>query len=165
MQCPIETQQQSGEKTQLAGLGVDVQQYVPDSTYLCRYEPQDLGPVLAEPYVVWAGRYLDGFKIPPSLRSPDTKTASLVPQDGGTSPSRKPRHVDVVLHEDVDPRADQVLEHIGNAARLDLADVHPGRRKVRLTVEEGRLGELAGIDEVVRDRALLGSAAQPALPC
>ncbi|CUU56252.1 Subtilase family protein [Parafrankia irregularis] len=137
------------ERARLTDLGVKIQQYVPENTYKCRYEPDDLGPVLAEPYVAWAGRYLPDFKLPATLRPTGTAvTASVVPSGDRRSPSRKPREVDVVLHEDVDPRADQVLERIGAAARLDLSEVRPGRHKVRLTVEEGRLPDLADLDEI-----------------
>jgi len=56
------------QKARLAGLGVEIQEYVPDDTYLARYVPTDLGPIRALPFVTWAGVYLKGFKIPPTLK-------------------------------------------------------------------------------------------------
>jgi serine protease AprX len=160
----------SSEQTaQLSALGVEIQEYVPDNTYMCRYKPSDLDAIRALPFVVWADVYLRGFKVPPALRpaAPDA-TASVLPASVPRSPSRKLREVDVVLHGDVDPRTDRVREQIAAAAGLDPGDLQTGRRKVRLTVQEGQLEGLAAIDEVrhleeVPKRQLFNNAARPIL--
>jgi subtilisin family serine protease len=135
------------QKAQLAGLGVEIQEYVPDDTYLARYVPTDLGPIRALPFVTWAGVYLKGFKIPPTLKpaAPDPATA-IVPDLNVNPPSRKPRTVDVVLHEGVDPN--QVKASIAAAAKVDPDSVQAGNRKIRLRVEQGQLDKLALLDEV-----------------
>src|SRR5947209_7462798 len=95
------------QKAQLRQLGVGIQEYVPESTYLCGYRPSDLTAIRALPFVVWADVYLRQFKLPPSLRpaAPEA-AASVLPASVPHSPSRVLRHVDVVLHHDVDPGSD-----------------------------------------------------------
>src|SRR5215468_11812092 len=56
------------DKGKLTTLGVQIQEYVSENTYLCWYKPSDLGPVRGLPFVSWAGVYLHGFKVNPSLR-------------------------------------------------------------------------------------------------
>lgn len=137
------------QKAQLAELGLELQEYVPDDTYLARYLPTDLGPIQALPFVTWAGVYLKGFKIPPSLRqaSPDL-AASIVPELNVNSPSRKLRTVDVVLHAGVDPNATRLRDAIAAAAKVDPASLRAGNRKVRIRVEQGQLDKLASLDDV-----------------
>ena len=157
------------QRQELARLGAEIQEYVPESTYLCRYGPSDLGAIRSLPFVVWADVYLQGFKIAPSLRAaaPDAAT-SVLPTAVPRSPSRKPREVDVVLHDDVDPSAAPVRDQLAAAARVDPDELQVGRRKVRLTVQEGELPRLAGLDEVhhieaVPTRQLFNNVARPIL--
>jgi serine protease AprX len=137
------------QKQELAGLGVEIQEYVPELTYLCGYRPADLDAIRALPYVTWANVYMRGFKIPPSLRPPTLPpAAAIVPMAATHRPSRKPRQVDVVLHDDVDP-ADQGLQtRIAAAAGVDPTALQVGRRKIRMTVAEGDLDRVAALDEV-----------------
>jgi hypothetical protein len=131
------------QKQELAGLGVEIQEYVPESTYLCRYGPSDLDAIRALPFVVWAGVYLQGFKIAPSLRpAPPDPAGSVLPTTVPRSPSRQPREVDVVLHDDVDP--DAVKQELAAAAGVDADQLQLGRRKVRLTVQQGELPKRHG---------------------
>ena len=157
------------QKEELARLGVEIQEYVPENTYLCRYGPSDLDAIRALPFVVWADVYLEGFKIAPSLRAapPDAAT-SVLPTAVPRSPSRKPREVDVVLHDDVDPNAEPVREQLAAAAGVDPDELQVGRRKVRLTVQEGQLPKLAALDDVhhiepVPARQLFNNVARPIL--
>jgi hypothetical protein len=138
----------SAQKDELAGLGVEILEYVPELTYLCGYRPTDLEAIRALPFVSWANVYLQGFKIPPSLRPPEPTTAGIVPEAAGPRPSRKPRQVDVVFHDDVDPADQGVQERLAAAAGLDPSDLQTGRRKVRVTVTEGDLDRIAALDEV-----------------
>jgi serine protease AprX len=157
------------QKEALARLGVEIQEYVPENTYLCRYGPSDLDAIRALPFVVWADVYLEGFKIAPSLRAapPDAAT-SVLPTAVPRSPSRKPREVDVVLHDDVDPSAAPVRERLAAAAGVDADELQVGRGKVRLTGQEGQLPKLAALDEVhhiepVPARQLFNNVARPIL--
>jgi serine protease AprX len=157
------------QQAQLDGLGVEIHEYVPEDTYLCGYRASDLEAIRALPFVVWADVYFEGFKIPPSLRpsSPGAET-SILPTAVPRSPSRRPRQVDIVLHDDVDPGDDDLRGRIAAAVRLDPADLRTGRRKVRVTVQEGQLQELAALDEVrhieeVPARQLFNNVARPIL--
>src|SRR6266568_3136347 len=137
------------EKAQLSELGVVIHEYVPENTYLCGYRPSDLGSIRALPFVVWANVYLQGFKIPPSLRpAAADSAASILPMSVPRSPSRKLREVDVVLHNDVDSISAELTNRIAEAAKVDADGLRMGRRKVRLTVQEGHLDDLADLDEV-----------------
>ena len=86
------------QRQELARLGAEIQEYVPESTYLCRYGPSDLAAIRSLPFVVWADVYLQGFKIAPSLRAaaPDAAT-SVLPTAVPRSPSRKPRVRDGIV--------------------------------------------------------------------
>jgi hypothetical protein len=155
------------QKGELERLGVEIQEYVPENAYLCRYGPSDLDAIRSLPFVVWAGVYLQGFKIVPSLRAaqPDAAT-SVLPAAVPRSPSRKPREVDVVLHDGVDPGS--VRDQVAAAAGVDPDELQVGRRKVRLTVQEGSLPKLAELDEVhhiepVPTRQLFNNVARPIL--
>jgi serine protease AprX len=157
------------QKAQLSDLGVVIHEYVPEDTYLCGYEPSDLQTIRALPFVIWADIYLRGFKIPPSLRPAAAyAAASILPTSAPRPPSRTPRQVDVVLHQDVDPSSKEVTEGIAAAARVDPDKLGTGRRKVRLTVQEGELEDLAALDEVhhieeVPTRQLANNVARPIL--
>ena len=101
------------------------------------------------PFVTWAGPYSEGFKIPPALKPARLETLlGPASETAITSPSRKPRQVDVVMHEDVDPTAPPVRQEIAAAAGVNPDDLTIGTRKVRLTIQEGRLPNIAQIDAV-----------------
>ncbi|GDY33538.1 S8 family serine peptidase [Gandjariella thermophila] len=157
------------QRTRLTELGVDIHQYVPENTYRCGYRPADLDAIRALPFVVWADVYLQGFKVPPALR-PDMRTApaSVVPTAVPRSPSRRLREVDVVLHDDVDAASESLRARLAEAAGREVDAVQVGRRKVRLTVPEWQLGDLAAVDEVrqieeVPERKLFNNVARPLL--
>lgn len=139
------------EKEELASKGATILEYVPESTYLCRFEPTDLGEIRALPYVTWANVYLRGFKVAPALAAtpPDRpgersvlEVASLPPPTLSTTQ----KAVDVVFHRGVSPEA--VRTRVAAAARLDPADLKLSEQKVRLTVQAKHLPDLAAIDEV-----------------
>jgi serine protease AprX len=137
------------QKEQLADLGAVVQEYVSENTYLCGYKPTDLGAVRALPFVTWANVYLRGFKVNPALRDPTAAPAgSILPQAVSASHSHSLRTVDVVLHDDVDPREKAIKAQIAAAVGVSPDDLTSGRHKIRLKVQEKRLDDLAAIDEV-----------------
>src|SRR4051794_12838142 len=155
------------QREQLESTGAEIQEYAPQSTSLCRYAPADLQPLRDLPFVRWAGVYLRGFKIPPALKRPEpAPTTTIVPGGaGGPSPSRKRREVDVVLHDDVGPDQDDLRGRIAAAAKVAPEDLRTGRRKVRVTVEQGQLDALAALDEVrhiepVPERQLFNNVAR-----
>jgi serine protease AprX len=157
------------QKAQLSDLGVEIHEYVPENTYVCGYRASDLSAIRALPFVVWADVYLRAFKIPPALRpaAPDA-TASVLPASVPRSPSRVPRQVDVVLHDDVSTDSDQLRREIAAVTRRDPDDLQVAPHKVRLSVEQGQLDALADLDEVhhveeVPRRQLFNNVARPIL--
>jgi serine protease AprX len=155
------------QRAQLTDAGVEIQEYVPESTYLCRYAPADLERIRALPFVTWADVYFRGFKIAPSLRPAGPAPAtSLLASQPRRSQSRVLHQVDVVLHDGVDADASGVKEQIAAAAGRSARDLRTGRFKVRVAVEERRLEDLAALDEVrqiepVPERQLFNNVARP----
>lgn len=139
----------AAQKQELAAMGVVVQEYVSENTYLCGYKSTDLSRIRALPYVTWSNIYLRGFKVAPNLRAPSVSPAStILPMAVAPSPSRTPRTVDVVFHDDVDTSSEAVKTAVATAARLDRDTLPIGRHKVRLTVQEQYLDDIAAIDAV-----------------
>ncbi|MBI5251831.1 MAG: hypothetical protein HY912_20250 [Desulfomonile tiedjei] len=138
------------QKAELAAKHVAVLEYVPDQTYMCKYQPSDLEAIRSLPFVEWANTYMKGFKIGPSLESgsdPDSRSLlsfSLIPEKSSGSESKI---VDLVFHQDVDPKT--MGHQVALAAGMDPMNLHYGTHKIRLEVETGeRLANLAAIDEV-----------------
>jgi hypothetical protein len=110
------------QKDRLRDLGIVVHEYVPDDTYLCAYAPADLDAIRRLPFVAFAGIYRADLKIAPTLRGHTSaeRTASAALD---RSPSRPLRDVDLVLHDNVDGRSDEVRARIAAAARRDPDDL------------------------------------------
>ena len=74
----------TAQKDELGGMGVAIQEYVSENTYLCGYKGTDLARIRALPYVTWANVYLRGFKVAPNLRPPSaSSTAHILPVSAG----------------------------------------------------------------------------------
>lgn len=150
---------------QLAALGVEIQEYVPENTYLCRYASTDLTPIRELPFVAWVNVYMEGFKLAPSLRPEEARgirALTAAPAPGW--PADEPREVDVVVHDDVDPKA--VAGQVAEASGAALEEVTPGRSKVRIAVTADRLRDLTSLDAVhhvepVPERKLFNNIARP----
>jgi serine protease AprX len=138
------------EKAQLAALGVVINEYVSDNTYLCLYEPTDLAPIRALPFVAWAGVYLRGFKVNPSLRPAVSAVQShaISPMALPPSTSNTLRRVDIVAHDGVDPNNADFKAKVAAAARVSPDALEVSRSKIRLRVQEKYLDDLAAIDQV-----------------
>lgn len=138
------------QRDELAGKGVKILEYVPDSTYLCHYPPTDLAPLRALPYVEWVNIYLQGFKLAPSLqgKAPGRAPAELTTLTARVEPrvDSTPRHVDVVFHANVDFK--KIRNKVAEAAGMDPADLKPAGNKVRIRVTAQKMSKLAQIDEV-----------------
>jgi len=136
------------QRDELTARGATILEYVPENTYVCRYEPADLTPIRTLPFVTWANVYLQGFKLPMALRQgtaarPGMNLLNLGPAD---TQSKDRVTVDVVLQKGVS--ADSVRDQVSAAAGLDPQELDVARHKIRLTVERRRLRDLAAIDEV-----------------
>jgi hypothetical protein len=137
------------QKEQLATAGVTIHEYVSENTYLAAYQSDDLAKLRGLPFVAWADVYMKGFKVPPNLRPHEANPAAwIAPPAPAPSLSNRLRMVDVVFHEDVDPSSVDLKKRLAAAARVNPDGLPIGRRKVRLTVEERFLDDLASIDEV-----------------
>jgi len=139
------------ERNQLAEMDVEILEYVPENSYICRYKPDDLDAIRSLAFVSWANTYMDGFKIPPNLRRSPTGGASVanllsLSEDVEVSMSQQPKQVIVVLHQGVSP--EEVREPIAGAARMDPDDLKFSGNSVRLTVQPQDLDNLARIDSV-----------------
>ncbi|OQE15116.1 hypothetical protein PENSTE_c030G04190 [Penicillium steckii] len=118
------------QEDQLESLGVDIQEYVSQNTYLCGFKGIDLQSIRQLPFVSWANVYLDMFVIQNSLKT-QSETRELasfpaVPQD------RISQTVDVVLHKDVDTVRFKVQnQYLDDLAHLDavkvIQPVYPAR--------------------------------------
>ena len=124
-------------------------EYVPDDTYVCRYDPVDLAPVRGLPFVTWVNPYLKGFKIAPALHAATEKPhADLLDLEGmvAAAPRSSSQLVDIVLHRDIEPTT--VATVIGKAAGIDPADLQVARGKFRVRMQADRLTAIAAIDQV-----------------
>ena len=139
----------SPEQTdELARLGLVIYEYVSENTYLCSYKGTDLKQIRSLPFVTWANVYLQEFKVAPNLRPTAAPTSHILPTPVAASYSRTPHTVDIVFHEDVDPNSDAIKSAVAAAARVDKDGLAMDRHKVRLTVQEQDLDDLATIDAV-----------------
>ncbi|RDK42432.1 serine peptidase [Aspergillus phoenicis ATCC 13157] len=139
---PLSNQQEE----ELEKLGVDIQEYTSQNTYLCGYKKTDLHPIRNLPFVSWANVYLDLFVIGSTLKS-SAATRGLL-SFPSVPKGRVPQTVDIIVHAGVDPKSDAVLSEIAAAAHADPAALATGSTKIRLKVQSQYLESLAAIDKV-----------------
>jgi subtilisin family serine protease len=132
------------QKNELKELGVEIQEYVSENTYLCGYKPKNLKVLRDLLYVGYANVYQQAFVLQPSLKpSPES---SAIPSLCAPL-SRIPRTVDILVHDNVDINA--IKDHLAEAAHIDLDDLATDdTKKVRLIVQEQFLDDVAKIDGV-----------------
>jgi hypothetical protein len=138
------------QKNQLAALGAEILEFVPENTYICRYEPANLNAIRDLPFVEWANVYLEGFKIAPQLRTatPTRNTTNLLALGSVDRViAQQPKQVTVVFHNNVSID-EELRDRVAAAARLNPEDLQFSGNSVRLTVQPQYLEELANIDEV-----------------
>ncbi|BAY49246.1 putative peptidase [Scytonema sp. HK-05] len=138
------------QKNQLATLGVEILEFVPENTFIGRYEPANLDAIRNLPFVEWANVYLEGFKIAPQLRSGQVnKNTNNLLALGDVEPPilQQPKRVEVVFHNNVSID-DNLRDRVAAAARLNPEDLQFSNNAVKLTVQPRYLEDLAKIDEV-----------------
>ena len=141
---PLEPSQRS----ELADLGVQVQEYVSDNTYLADYPGTDLAQIRALGFVTWADVYLRVFKIAPALlpdgtgRSDVHALADLAPRAAATD-----EHVDLLLHPGVEATP-ALITQVAQAAGVPEDEITVTPHKLRLPTTSGRLPELARLDQI-----------------
>ncbi|MEN4475727.1 S8 family serine peptidase [Mycolicibacterium cosmeticum] len=138
----------TAQKDELGGMGVVILEYVSENTYLCGYKGTELAGIRELPYVTWANIYLRGFKVAANLRASSPPAAHILALAADAPHSNTPHTVDVVLHDDVDTSSRAVRNAVAKAARVNAGTLPMGRRKVRLTVQEKYLDDLAALDSV-----------------
>lgn len=134
-------------KEALKSAKVNVKERVGDSTYLCRYEPDDLDDVRNLTFVNWAAVYPTHFVVSAKLK-PESSESALSSQ---TVLSTHPHTVDVVFHKGYTKSADTVKQEVASAAHVDpeaVAGDDLEDDKVRITVQARYLDAIANIDEV-----------------
>ncbi len=134
------TTEQSG---QLADLGVEILEYAPESTYICKFAPPDLSPIRALPFVSWVGVYLRDFKVAASLLTGD---GPGVASRGAGQPADGSVTVDVVLQKNA--MGAEAVDKVATAAGVDASQAQTGASKVRVNIDRSRLPAIAAIDEV-----------------
>lgn len=136
------------QREQLESVGVALLEYVPDDTYIARFEDSDLSQVVSLDFVSWANSYLRGFKVSPALMDGQPRGVDLMElAEDGAVLGEGQREVDIVFHEGVDPHA-SLVEKVAAVAGLDSSSLSVSRRKIRATIDLMRLSGVAGIDEV-----------------
>ena len=125
----------AAQKAELAKLNVKLLEYVPESTYIANYVPEDLAKNRFKLCVM--GEYVHArVKSPP--RSECQGGFDQGEPDQRRRPSslsgHQPRLVDVVLQNDVEPS--KVLVPIATAAHLDPNTLVAGTHKFRISVQQ-----------------------------
>ncbi|ETN47031.1 uncharacterized protein HMPREF1541_01221 [Cyphellophora europaea CBS 101466] len=126
------------QKQALADNNVAVLEYIANNSYICRYEPRDLGAVRNLDFVAYTDVYPTSFVVNPSLRRHTVGPPGHI--------SSRTHTVDVVLHRGCEFGG--CKKAICEAAHVDPEDVTVCKGKVRLHVQEQHLDALAAIDNV-----------------
>lgn len=135
------------QEDELEKLGAIVQEYVSENTYLAGFKDTNLQPLRDLTFVTWANVYLNTFVIQPTLKTAPPPTLALTALPGVRQTSQL-QEVDIVFHHDVDTKAEGLKADIAKTARLDPDCLEIGAHKVRLSVQEQYLEELAALDNV-----------------
>ncbi|CAN9093804.1 unnamed protein product [Alternaria sp. RS040] len=127
------------EKGVLAHHHVEIQEYVAENTFLCRYEPDDLQALRLLPFVVTADVYLPQLKTTISLKEMVERVHD-----------QEDYEVDLILHETPNLTSEQLASYVAQAAGVALRDLEILERKIRVTVHQDKLAALAALDSVNR---------------
>lgn len=128
---------QRTEKRKLQELLVDLQQYLGSNTWLCRYEPANITPLLNEPFVAHVRPYPPQLKIQSSLKL-------------GSDDAVGARTVDIVMHEPGNDPARELSERIQELAGIDPGSIDIRREEsvIRLTIGKDKLEDIANLENV-----------------
>ncbi|MCJ1282094.1 hypothetical protein MMC26_001417 [Xylographa opegraphella] len=127
------------EKWQLAKAGVEIQEYVAEYTYLCRYTPEDLEPIRAMTFVRSANVYHAELKSTVSLKD-------MVQRET----DRTEYEVDLILHDNPNIGSTALAPYVAQSAGVDINELEVLSNKIRLTVHQDKLDDLAAFDSVNR---------------
>ncbi|KAL8782839.1 MAG: hypothetical protein Q9195_009560, partial [Heterodermia aff. obscurata] len=127
------------EKRQMNDMGVEIQEYVAEYTYLCRYLPEDLEQIRALSFVRTANIYEAELKSTISLKDAVEREAD-----------REEYQVDLILHTESSLDSSALAPHVADRAGVDLNELQILPNKIRLNVHQDRLQDLAALDSVNR---------------
>ncbi|KAI4961597.1 hypothetical protein J4E86_000626 [Alternaria arbusti] len=127
------------EKAVLADHHVEIQEYVAEKTFLCRYEPDNLQALRLLPFVVTADIY-----------HPELKTTISLKEMVEGEHDQQDYEVDLILHENPNVTSEQLAPYVARAAEVPVGDLEILERKIRVTVHQDKLAALAALDSVNR---------------
>ncbi len=129
------------QKAELNSLDVQIQEYISDRTYLCRYVGHDLAPIRALSFIRFANAYHPSLKTSADLKD-------VIAQEGSDSPFT----VDLMLHKDAQLSPDELAGRLVHQGIVNTEDVKAlsESNKVRVTVTGSVLKELEKFDDVNR---------------
>lgn len=136
------------QRTEFEAQHVELLEYVPENTYIARFEGDDLSAVQALSFVTWTNRYLQGFKVStdlietPSLEGAEYMRLAETDDPGGQGTEE----VDIVFHMGVQP--ENHVAEVSSAAGLDQTTLEVSGKKIRAIVDNSRMRAVAAIDEV-----------------
>ena len=140
------------KKSELANLGVEILEFIPNNTFICKYEPSDLSAIQALSYIEWANIYLEELKITPKLRNSSFRNNKANLLSLGAiehSIADQPKQVEIVFHNNVSID-DELRNQIAAATRLSPNDLQFSSHSIRLAIQPQYLGDVAKIDQVRR---------------
>ncbi|KAF3318740.1 hypothetical protein TWF173_006756 [Orbilia oligospora] len=125
------------QREALKAADLEIQEYVSNCTYLCRYPGQNLDKIGQIDLIVYVDIYRQEFKIAPSLKE---EMKEMPPDD----------KIDIfVLCHDLKATNDQnFLELIAGKSGLELCDVKFIDKKTHLTVSSQYICDIAEMDQV-----------------
>ncbi len=138
----------SAQRAELVQAGVEILEYVPENTFLCRFPGTNLAQIRALPFVALATRYLKGFKINPGLVAGDNlDPAAILAMAGGSNLLRSHQEkVTVVLQKGA--ATEDSLREVAAAAGVDPGTLEVHGNRVTVSVTSDRLQSLANVDAV-----------------
>ncbi|KAJ6011673.1 hypothetical protein N7451_003085 [Penicillium sp. IBT 35674x] len=144
------------KKRTLAGLHIQVQQFLGDNTFKCRYEPTDIDRLKEHDFIEEVEVLSPLLKLPPGL-----KTQSQYEFHD------EPKSVDLVLHQAADKSAEDLMQEISHITGIAPGDMslRADNSVIRAVISPGKLLEIAKIDSIgvieeVQNLTLLNNVAR-----
>ncbi|KAI4189445.1 MAG: hypothetical protein L6R41_001463 [Letrouitia leprolyta] len=129
------------QKQELEDLGVQLQEYVSENTYLCRYEPINFAEVKAKSFVNHIAEFDRRFKVEGAL----TDSLSAAERSGTTA---TPVNVEIELHQMSDRDLEQTKADISEKTGIHQNDIVINGDKISVPVEPGQVSQLESLDSI-----------------
>ncbi|KAH0342940.1 hypothetical protein KCU83_g9099, partial [Aureobasidium melanogenum] len=127
------------QKLQLAEMHVEIQEYIAQYTYLCRYMPEDLEKIRSLPFVRTVNIFHPELKATVSLKDMVRREID-----------RTDYEVDLVLHETPNVPPVGLAPYVAQIAGVQMEQLEILPNKIRLTVHQDKLDNLAALDSINR---------------